>query len=168
MRPLEKQLRQLEQTNDLTVNEVRARQRALQRAEAQIRLNHSALAGLGRTIAPVFEPIGFDWRLSTALIGAFAAKEVFIAELGVIFGKGKGHTQSHTGLRQTLREHYSPLQAMCVMLFMLIAMPCMATIATTRHETGSWGWAMLQLLGLTTFAWGVTASVYQLGSLLGA
>jgi ferrous iron transport protein B len=168
MHELEQQCQQVESAERLTPQAMRAERRAIHRMEARLRLEHSALAGLGRAIAPIFKPIGFDWRLSTALIGGFAAKEVFIAQLGVIFGKGEGRPQGPADFRQTLRGYYSPLQAVCVMLFMLIAMPCMATIATTRHETGSWGWAMLQLVGLTAFAWTVTACVYQVGSLMGA
>ena len=66
-------------------------------------------------------------------------------------------------LRAKLQADYTPLQGFCVMLFCLITVPCMATIAITRQETGSWRWALLQLFGLTTMAYVITLIVYQVG-----
>ena len=71
------------------------------------------------------------------------------------------------GLRQTLREHYVPLQGLAMMLFCLLSAPCVATIAATKRETDSWGWALGMLLGMTAIAWIVTFAVYRLGLLLG-
>ncbi len=69
-------------------------------------------------------------------------------------------------LRDRLKENYDPLIAFCIMLFSLISMPCMATVAVTKRETGRWRWALLQLGGLTALAYVVTLLVYQIGSLL--
>jgi len=128
-------------------------------------LRYSAAGHIGRFIEPVMRPLGFDWRIDTALIGAFAAKELFVSQIGIVFSLGAADDTS-VDLRGVLRERYSPLTGFALMLFMLIAMPCMATIAVTRRESGSWKWAALQLFGLTAIAWIVSTSVYQIGSLL--
>lgn len=109
--------------------------------------------------------MGFDWKIGTALLGAFAAKEVFVAQMGIIYSVGEANEGSET-LREKLKDNYSPLVGFCIMLFCLISTPCIATIAVTRRESGSWKWAFLQLAGLTVLAYLLTALVFQLGSLL--
>lgn len=116
----------------------------------------------GRMLEPLLRPLGFDWRIGTALIGAFAAKEVFVAQMGIVYSLGETGEDSEA-LRGKLREHYSPLVGFCIMLFCLISAPCMATIAVTKRETNSWKWALLQLGGLTALAYGITFAVYQAG-----
>jgi len=135
-----------------------------QRGEA---LRYSIAGRLGRVIEPVLEPMGFDWRIGTALLGAFTAKEVFVSQMGIVFSLGEGEQDSQS-LRSVLRQNYTPLVAFCLMLFLLIATPCMATVVVTRQESGRWGWAILQFGGLTAIAYILTVAVYQIGSLLGA
>jgi len=136
--------------------------------EAQIAaaMSYSVAGRLGRFLEPGLEPMGFDWRIGTALIGAFAAKEVFVAQMGIVFavGDSEGNTEA---LRDQLRRNYSPLTGYCIMLFCLIATPCMATVAVTHQESGSARWAMFQFWGLTLLAWVLTVLVYQAGMLLG-
>jgi ferrous iron transport protein B len=100
------------------------------------------------------------------MIGAFAAKEVFVAQMGIVYSVGEADEESEP-LRDKLRANYSPLAGFCIMLFMLISAPCMATIAVTKRESNSWKWALFQLVGLTLLAYGVTLVVYQVGSALG-
>lgn len=128
-------------------------------------LGYTMAGRVGRALVVVLKPLGFDWRIGTALIGSFAAKEVFVAQMGIVFSLGDADAQSE-GLRAALREAYTPLIAFCIMLFTLISMPCIATVAVTRRETGSWGWAFFQLGGLTLLAYAVTLVVYQVGTLL--
>jgi len=130
------------------------------------RVEQSYIGRIGHALEPVLRPMGFDWRIGTALTGAFVAKEVFIAQLGVVFAVGE-YGSSAVALRRQLRDNYSPLVAVCILLFILISMPCMATVAVMRAESGSWGWALFQLGGLTLLAYGVTTVVYQVGSFLG-
>jgi len=129
-------------------------------------LTHTVAGRIGRGLEPVIEPLGFDWRIGTALIGAFAAKEVFVAQMGVVFSVGEADEESES-LREKLRANYSPLAAFCIMLFCLVSAPCMATIAVTRQESGQWRWAILQLVGLTVLAYVLTLIVYQVGTFLG-
>ncbi len=129
-------------------------------------LEYSSIGRIGKWLEPAIRPLGFDWRVGTALVGAFAAKEVFVAQMGIVFSLGSVDEGSD-GLRQTLRKNYTPLQGFAMMLFCLLSAPCMATIAVTKRETDSWGWAMGMLFGMTAIAWIVTFVVYQVGLWLG-
>ncbi|MEW6356282.1 MAG: ferrous iron transport protein B [Planctomycetota bacterium] len=129
-------------------------------------LAYSVAGRIGRGLACVLRPLGFDWKIGTALVGAFAAKEVFVAQMGIVYAVGEADGGSES-LRRRLRENYTPLVGFCIMLFCLISTPCMATIAVTRSETGAWRWALLQLGGLTLLAYVITLIVYQAFSLLG-
>ena len=136
-------------------------------AESQTQaLEYSAIGRIGKALEPAIRPLGFDWRVGTALVGAFAAKEVFVAQMGIVFSLGEADEES-AGLRETLRKTYSPLQGLAMMLFCLLSAPCLATIAVTRRETDSWGWALGMLLGMTAIAWVITFAVYRAGLWLG-
>jgi len=125
-----------------------------------------SLAGrAGRLMEPAIRLMGFDWQIGTGLIGAFAAKEVFVAQMGIVFSLGETDEGSD-GLRGQLRARYTPLVGFCVMLFCLLGMPCLATVAITWRESGSWRWALFQVLGLTALAYVITVAVYQVGHLL--
>lgn len=128
-------------------------------------LSYSAAGRVGHALQPLLAPMGFDWRIGTALIGAFAAKEVFVSQLGVVFSLGEADDSSDS-LRAQLRKSYSPLVAFCIMLFCLISTPCMATVAIMRRESNSWKWPLWQFATLTLFAWVITTVVYQIGMLL--
>jgi ferrous iron transport protein B len=121
---------------------------------------------IGHWMEPLIAPMGFDWKIGTALIGAFAAKEVFVAQMGIVYSVGEADEESEA-LRAQLTSNYSPLVGFCIMLFALISAPCMATIAVTKRESNSWKWALLQLGGPTAIAWVLTIITYQVGSLLG-
>jgi len=142
-----------------TAEELKERRRAEE-------LAFTVAGRIGHAMEPALRPMGFDWRIGTALIGALAAKEVFVAQMGIVFSAGEADENSNT-LRERLRRNYSPLTAFCIMLFCLVSAPCMATIAVTKREANSWGWALFQLVGLTVLAYILTVLVYQLGSLLG-
>ena len=131
----------------------------------QLTLTHSVLGRAGKIIEPAIKPLGFDWKIGTALIGALGAKEVFVSQLGIVYSLGDNEANSHT-LQSTLRADYSPLQGLCVMLFCLISAPCFATLAITSKETGSWLWGAFQFILLTVIAYVLTLIVYQIGSLL--
>jgi ferrous iron transport protein B len=127
-------------------------------------LKHSIIGRAGSALEVVLRPLGFDYKIATALIGALAAKEVFVAQMGIVYAIGEDEDASV--LQQRLGEDYTPLQGFCVMLFCLISAPCIATTAVTRLETGAWKWAILQFSGLTALAYVITLIVYQAGSFL--
>jgi ferrous iron transport protein B len=127
-------------------------------------LEHSVTGRLGKALEPAFRPLGFDSRVITAMLGAIAAKEVFVAQMGITYAMSEHDDVSV--LRAKLRQDYTPLQAFCIMLFCLISAPCIATIAATKVETGKWGWAIFQWASLTAAAYVITLIIYQFGSLL--
>jgi ferrous iron transport protein B len=134
-------------------------------ARAARDLQASVAGQLGRGLEPLLRPLGLDWKVGVGLIGAFAAKEVFVAQMGIVYSLGKVDEGSAT-LRQAIARDYSAASGFALMLFLLIATPCMATIAVTRRESGSWKWAMLQLGGLTAVGYLVALLFYQLARLI--
>ena len=132
-------------------------------------MSYSIAGRVGKALEPVIRPLGFDWRIGTALVGALGAKEVFVAQMGILYSLGEVGEQSKAeALRAQLQARYSPLVGFCIMLFVLISAPCIATLAICRRETGSWGWAFFQFFGLTALAYVITFIVYQVGSLITA
>ena len=132
------------------------------------RLSYSFAGRMGRMVEPVLKPMGFDWKIGTALVGALAAKEVFVAQMGIVYSTAVGEEEeAQAPLREQLRRHYKPLVGFCIMLYCLISAPCMATFAVTRRESGAWRWALLQFGGLTVLAYLVTTLVFQVGKSMG-
>ncbi len=131
---------------------------------AEAELEYSAAGRIGKFIEPVLAPIGFDWKIGTALIGAFAAKEVFVAQMGIVYSLGEAGEDSEA-LRDKLRENYSPLVGFAIMVFALLSAPCMATFAIVKRESNSWKWAFFQFFGMTVVAYIVTFIIYQVGRL---
>jgi ferrous iron transport protein B len=137
----------------------------------QVELQNSIAGKVGKAMEPVIKPMGFDYRIGTALIGALAAKEVFVAQMGIVYALGedeelRGDSSELTPLQKKLQADYSSLQGFCIMLFCLISAPCVATLAICRRETNSWKWALFQFGGLTAIAYIITVVVYQVGSLV--
>lgn len=129
-------------------------------------VEYSFAGRIGKFIEPVIKPLGFDWKIGTALIGAMGAKEVFVSQMGIVFSIDNADEDNKT-LREKLNKNYSPLQALSIILFCLISAPCMATIVITKKESGKWKWALLQFFGLTIIAYIICFLVFQIGTLLG-
>ena len=140
-----------------------ASQAEAERASAD--LAHSFAGHIGRFIEPVLAPLGFDWKLGTAMVGTFAAKELFVAQMGIVHALGEADEES-TPLREALAREYPPHTGFALMVFLLVGTPCMATLAVVRRESGRWKWALLQWGGLTALAWILAFVVFQAGSLL--
>ncbi len=136
---------------------------AAARARAAEDLEFSLAGRIGHFLEPVTAPMGFDWRINTAFLGAFAAKEVFVAQMAIVFAMEE-EADGGVGLRAVLARNYSAAQGMAILIFALLATPCMATVAITRRESGRWVWAALQWSGLTALAYFLATLVYQLGS----
>ena len=120
---------------------------------------------IGKFLEPVFKPIGFDWKLTTASIGALAAKEVFVSQLGILYAEGETDEES-VPLREQLIKNYTPLQGFCIMLFCLLSIPCLATLAVIKRELNSWKAVFCEALGLFALAYISTFAVYQIASAL--
>jgi ferrous iron transport protein B len=131
-----------------------------------MQLEYSVTGRVGKMIEPAIKPLGFDWKIGTALIGAFAAKEVFVAQMGIVYSVGHADEQSEA-LRNRLKSDYSGLIGFCIMLFCLIGTPCVSTVAITARDAGGWKWAALQYFGLTCLAYALTLAVYQIGKVIG-
>ncbi len=149
--------------------ELRARAEELLEANEQnefeiqeARLEHSVVGRLGKAMEPVIKFAGMDWRIGSALVGAFAAKEVFVAQMGIVFKVGAVDETSDS-LREILHEKYTPLVAVAIILFCLIGAPCMATLVVVAKEA-SWSWAWFQWATLTVLGFLVACAVYQIGS----
>jgi len=138
------------------------------------RLENSLGGRLGHALEPVIEPLGFDWKIGVGIIGAFAAREVFISTLGIVYAVGDADESSEP-LRERLRaEHkrdgsraYTPLMALSLMVFFALAMQCMSTLAVVRRETGGWRWPAFLFAYMTVLAYVASFVVYQGGRLLG-
>ncbi|MBD3397750.1 ferrous iron transport protein B [Candidatus Micrarchaeota archaeon] len=116
----------------------------------------------GHVIEPLFQPLGFDWRGTVALIFGFLAKEVVISAFGVLYG-----VADDASLGSTLALAWTPLQAYVFMVFTLIYVPCFATIAVIKQETNSWKWAGFAILYSTVLAWIAAFLVLHVGTALG-
>lgn len=112
-------------------------------------MDQSFIGMMGKTIAPLFSPQGFNWQLDVSLIAGVGAKEIVASTIGVLGGL----------------EELTPFVSYCYLLFVLLYFPCIATIVAIKHETGSWRWAAFAAIYTTSVAWIVSASVYQIGQL---
>jgi ferrous iron transport protein B len=125
-------------------------------------LNHSYLVQFGKFIEPIGRWMGFDWRLTVALITSFPAKENAIATLGVIFGSSPG-----AGLAQTLASTFSTASGLSFLVVTMLFIPCMATVAVIRQETNSWGWTLLNIALFLAISVAAGTGVYHLGLAMG-
>ncbi len=125
-------------------------------------LETSFLAKLGSLLAPVGGWMGMDWRLTVALLTSFLAKENSVATLGVMFGSGES-----SGLAQTLAATYSPAAGLAFLVVSLLFIPCAATVAVIRQETGSWRWTLFNIAFMLVLSVGAGVAVYQLAVAVG-
>lgn len=125
-------------------------------------LETSYLARLGNLLEPVGRWMGMDWRLTVALLTSFLAKENSIATLGVLFSSGEG-----IGLAQTLAAAYTPATALAFLTVSLLFIPCAATVAVVRQETGSWRWTAVNMAMMLFLSVAVASGVYALASAVG-
>lgn len=139
-------------------------------------LEQSYMGKMGQAIEPVVKPLGYDWRTGTALIAAFAAREVFNANLAISYSVEEGEDEDEflANLRSKLdaatwpdgRKIYTPLTTISLLVFFVYALQCLPTTVVVRRETGSWKWAIGQLAAMSIVAWCAAFLVYQVGSLL--
>jgi len=143
-------------------------------ATATQQLAQSFAGHAGHAIEPLIKPIGFDWQIGIGLITSFAAREVFVSTMGVVFN-AESHDENTQPLQRALgaarwpdgRVLFTPLVCITLMIFYVFAMQCMSTIAVVRRETNSWRWPIFQTAYMTGAAWVLSFIVYQAGTALG-
>lgn len=137
---------------------------------ATIQMENSYAGQIGRVIEPVLRPVGFDWKVGIAVVTGFAAKEVVVSTLGVLYKVEHNDNNADSGqsLGEALQKDkaFSPLIAYLLMLFTLINMPCFAALATIRAEIG-WKWLGFNMVYTFALAWAVCFVVYQAGIRMG-
>jgi ferrous iron transport protein B len=146
----------------------------------ETQLAHSLLGRAGHAVEPLVAPLGYDWKIGVGILSSFAAREVFVATMGTIYGVGSDANEESVSLRDQLRAEthegsgaivYTPLVAVGLMVFYVFAMMCMSTTAVVVRETGG-GWTGLRWAGFQ-FAWMLALAyvsafvVYQGGRLMG-
>jgi ferrous iron transport protein B len=133
------------------------------------------LGRAGKVIEPVFVPAGFDWRISTAILSAFPARETVVPSLGIIFSLGGDADAESVDLRKKLREStwpdgrplFTPWVAAGLMVFFALCAQCMATLAAVKRETNSWRWAAFMFGYMTFLAYIAAVAIHQVARALG-
>nr|MBA3937933.1 ferrous iron transport protein B [Planctomycetota bacterium] len=127
----------------------------------------------GHLMEPAIAPLGFDWKIGVGLVGAFAAREVFVSTLGIVYSVGEAEDDSlplHEALKADRRADgrpvWTPVVAISLLVWFVLAMQCMSTLAVVRRETGGWGWPLFQLVYMNALAYAGALLVYQIGTRL--
>jgi Fe2+ transport system protein B len=131
-------------------------------------MEHSYAGQIGHWMEPVTRVAGFDWKVNSALLGAFAAKEIFVTQMGILYAVQDGDSgpEAQQTLNTRLKASYTPLQGISIMIFCLIALPCIGTVTVAKREAGTWWFALAQFAGLTVMGFVTATVVYQVGLLL--
>ncbi len=138
------------------------------------RLEKSYIGRIGKSMEPVLFPLGFDWKIGVSLLTGFMAKEIVVSTMSVLFAAERGDEN----LAEKLKTHsfntgpkkgemvFTGTTAFAFMIFVLLYVPCMATIATIGRESGKWRWALFSIIYSTALAWIVSFAVVRIGALL--
>jgi ferrous iron transport protein B len=143
-------------------------------ADPQTQLAQSFAGRAGHLLEPAIEPLGFDWQIGIGLISSFAAREVFVSSMGIVFN-AETDDEDTAPLRDALlaaswpdgRPLFTPLVCFTLMIFYVFAMQCVSTIAVVKRETKGWKWPLFQTAYMTGTAWFLSFLVYQGGTALG-
>ena len=147
-----------------------------ERLVSQHALANSAAGRLGHAIEPAIRPLGFDWRIGVGIISSFAAREVIVSTLAIIYGVGDETTaDGPVSLQQRLREARRPdgtplfgaATSLSLLVFYVLAMHCLPTQAIPRRETGGWRWPLFQLGYMSVLAYVAALLTFQLARLAG-
>ncbi|MCA9626700.1 MAG: ferrous iron transport protein B [Myxococcales bacterium] len=138
-------------------------------------LENSYAGRIGKGMEPAIEPLGFDWKIGVGLIGSFAAREVFVSTMALVYGVGEPEDDEAKPLREKIRAEtkadgepaYTPLVGLSLLVFFAIACQCMSTLAVVRRETRTWRWPLFMFTYMTVLAYVFSFAVYQGGRLLG-
>ncbi|MEW6512358.1 MAG: nucleoside recognition domain-containing protein, partial [Bacteroidota bacterium] len=140
-------------------------------------LKHSFAGRAGRIIEPLIRPLGFDWKIGVGLVTSLVQREVFVSTMGTMYNIQQGRDGSEgVSLADKIRQERDPitglpsftaLTGICVMVYYVLAMQCLSTIAVMRRETNGWKWPLFQFGYMTGFAYLVTALVHWGGTAMG-
>ena len=127
---------------------------------------------MGHWLEPVIAPLGYDWKIGIGLVSSFAAREVFVGTMAIVYNVEGDEDNT---LRETMSAErradgtpvFTPLVCVSLLIFYMLAMQCISTIVVVRRETNSWRWPLLQLALLTSLAWLSALAVFQGGRFLG-
>jgi ferrous iron transport protein B len=144
-------------------------QQELEKANRAAELENSYAGILGKSIEPAIRPLGYDWKIGIALITSFAAREVFVGTMATLYSVGEDADDNAT-LRQKMQaavkedgtKVYTLGTGLSLMIFYVLAMQCMSTLAVVKRETRSWKWPVIQLLYMTGLAYIFSLLTYQL------
>ncbi|HSK14268.1 MAG TPA: ferrous iron transport protein B, partial [Phnomibacter sp.] len=133
----------------------------LSKQQATEKLENSYAGIMGRFIEPAIAPLGYDWKIGIALITSFAAREVFVGTMATLYSVGDNADENDMTLREKMQSAtrpdgtkvYTLATGMSLMVFYLLAMQCMSTLAIVKRETKSWKWPMVQLIYMTALAY---------------
>lgn len=165
------ELLEQEKQSSLNAEAITASIDSLDVEKSILQQKHSYIGKVGQFIEPVLRPLGFDWKISVSLLSGMAAKEVVVSTLSVLY---TGHTDETTSLQHRLQTEkqddglpaFTQLTALCLMLFVLIYFPCIATVSAIKHESGSWKWGAFVMTYTTVLAWVVAFVVKTVGTLI--
>jgi ferrous iron transport protein B len=158
------------------VNESGAATKSILPANASSEQVQNSFAGrAGRLIEPLIAPLGFDWKIGIGLISAFAARETIVSTLSIVYNVGKSPESKSTSLVGAIRDAkrpdgspvWTPLVALSLMVFFVLACQCMSTVAIVRRETNSWRWPIFMVAYMLVLAYLGSFITYQGGHLLG-
>ena len=132
-------------------------------------LAHSFAGRLGKIIEPVVRPLGFDWQIGIGVVSSFAAREVIVSTLAIVYGIGEGAVDEEQSLYASLRQAKRPdgtlvfnlATGFSLLVFYVLAMQCLPTQVVTKRETGSWKWAAFQFAYMTVLAYVAALVTYQ-------
>jgi ferrous iron transport protein B len=133
-------------------------------------LQNSYAGIMGKSIEPLIRPLGFDWKIGIAIITSFAAREVFVGTMATLYSVEGGDEADETTLTQKMNaavkpdgsKVYSLASGLSLMIFYVLAMQCMSTLAVVKRETKSWKWPVIQLVYMTALAYLMSLITYQL------
>lgn len=133
------------------------------------RQEQSYIGRMGHAIEPIMRPLGFDWRTSVAILSGVGAKEVVVSTMGVIYSVDKGDLSEDelaedATLQEVLRRSMTPASALAFLVFVLLYVPCIATVAAIKKESGSQRWAIFSVVYTTATAWLMAFIVYHIAS----
>jgi ferrous iron transport protein B len=135
------------------------------------RLNHSIAGRLGHAMEPIIRPLGYDWKIGVGLVGSFAAREIFVSTMGIVYSVGSDDEETEPLSAAMKADAYadgmpvwSPLIAVSVLVWFVLAMQCMSTLAIVKRETGGWRWPVFMLVYMNGLAYVICLVIYQVGS----